>query len=111
MLRVTGAASPFGHSEPGSFVQTASDTGESVLAAEQAALRRVATLVARQPSPDEVFTAVTEAVGPLLGADLAAMHVFPGDGTATAIASWSAAGPVLPTGSRLSLEGDSVVAR
>jgi hypothetical protein len=33
------------------------------LADEQAALRRVAVLVAQQPSPSEVFTAVTQAVG------------------------------------------------
>ena len=81
------------------------------LADEQAALRRVAVLVARQPSPDEVFTAVTEAVGRLLGADLAAMHIFPGDGTATTIAGWSAAGPILPIGTRLPLDGESVAAR
>jgi PAS domain S-box-containing protein len=81
------------------------------LADEQAALRRVAVLVAQQPSPDEVFTAVTEAVGHLLGVDLAAMHVFPGDGTATVIAGWSDTGPMLPIGTRLSLDGDSVVAR
>jgi signal transduction histidine kinase len=81
------------------------------LAEEQAALRRVAVLVAQQPSPDEVFTAVTEAVGPLLGADLAAMHVFPGDGTATTIAGWTVEGPMVPVGTRLPLDGDSAVAR
>jgi len=81
------------------------------LAGEQAALQHVAVLVAQQPSPDEVFTAVTEAVGPLLGADLAAMHVFPGDGTATVVACWSAAGPKLPVGTRLPLDGDSTAAR
>jgi GAF domain-containing protein len=81
------------------------------LAEEQAALRQVAVLVARQPAPDEVFTAVTKAVGPLLGADLAAMYVFPGDGTARVIAGWSATGPMLPIGTRLPLDGDSVVAR
>src|SRR5919201_624861 len=81
------------------------------LAEEQAALRHVAVLVARQPSPDEIFTAVTEAVGPLLGADLAAMHAFAGDGAATVIAGWSAAGPMLPIGTRLPLDGDSVAAR
>jgi signal transduction histidine kinase len=58
-----------------------------------------------------VFTAVTEAVGPLLGADLAAMHTFPGDGTATTVAGWSADGPMLPIGTRLPLDGDSVAAR
>jgi signal transduction histidine kinase len=81
------------------------------LAEEQAALRRVATLVAAQPSPDQVFTAVTEAVGPLLGADLAAMHVFAGDGNATTIAGWSTDGRMIPIGTSLPLDGDSAVAR
>ena len=81
------------------------------LADEQAALRQVAVLVAQQPSPSEVFTAVTQAVGPLLDADLAVLHVFPGDGTAMTIASWSADGPVLPIGTRFPLDGDSLAAR
>src|SRR5262249_42083883 len=42
----------------------------SRLADEQAALRRVAVLVAQQPSPEEIFAVVAEAVGSLLGADL-----------------------------------------
>jgi GAF domain-containing protein len=81
------------------------------LAEEQAALRRVATLVAQQPSPGEVFTAVTEAVGLLLDADIAVLHVFPGDGTATTIASWSAEGTMLPIESRFPLDGDNLAAR
>jgi GAF domain-containing protein len=82
------------------------------LAEEQAALRRIATLVAEQPAPEEVFTAVTEVVGPLLGADLTAMLVYPGEGAAaTTIAGWSAAGPMLPVGLQLPLDGDSVTAR
>ena len=98
------------------LVATAISNAESrealgVLADEQAALRGIAVLVAQHPSPDEVFMAVTEAVGPLLGADLAAMHVFADEGTATAIAGWSAEGPVLPQGTRLPLDGDSAVAR
>jgi signal transduction histidine kinase len=88
-----------------------SRSGLARLAEEQAALRRVAELVARQASPDELFTAVTEAVGPLLGADLTAMHTFPDDGAAATIAGWSAAGPMLPIGTRLPLDGDSVAAR
>src|SRR5262249_49281985 len=59
----------------------------------------------------EVFAAVTEAVGPLLGADLAAMHVFRADGVATVVASWSQAGPTLPIGTELPLDGDSAAAR
>src|SRR3954470_1429650 len=81
------------------------------LAEEQAALRRVAVLVAQQPSPSEVFTAVTQAVGPLLGADLAVLHVFPGDGAATTIASWSGDGPILPIGTQFPLDGDNLAAR
>jgi GAF domain-containing protein len=83
----------------------------SRLAEEQAALRRVAVLVAQQPSPVEVFAAVTEAVGPLLGADLAAMHVYRGDGVATVVSSWSETSLTLPIGTELPLEGDSAVAR
>lgn len=88
-----------------------SATDRAGIAEEQAALRRIAMLVAEQPSPQEIFTAVTEAVGPLLGADMAAMHVFPGNGTATTIAGWSATSEMLPVGTRLSLDGDSVATR
>jgi CHASE3 domain sensor protein/GAF domain-containing protein len=49
------------------------------LAAEQAALRRVATLVARGVSPDDLFTRVAEEVGTLLGADLTTMVRFGSD--------------------------------
>jgi signal transduction histidine kinase/putative methionine-R-sulfoxide reductase with GAF domain len=83
----------------------------SRLADEQAALRRVAVLVAQQPSPDEVFAAVTQAVGLLLDADLAVLHVFPGDGTATTVASWGSDAPILPVGSRFPLDGDNLAAR
>src|SRR3954468_20275414 len=41
----------------------ASEQGRGLLVQEQAALRRVATLVARQASPTEVFTKVAEEVG------------------------------------------------
>jgi len=81
------------------------------LADEQAALRRVAVLVAEQQSPSEVFTAVTQAVGLLLDADLAVLHVFSGDGTATTIASWSGDGPSLPTRTQFPLDGDNLAAR
>jgi signal transduction histidine kinase len=93
-------------------IANAAARGElSQLAEEQAALRRVAVLVAQQPSPGEVFTAVTEIVGSLLGADLAVMYVYPGDGTATVVASWTEGAPALATGTRLPLDGDSGVAR
>ena len=45
-----------------------SDASLERLVREHAALRRVATLVAREPSPGEVFEAVAREVGTLLGA-------------------------------------------
>jgi signal transduction histidine kinase len=57
-----------------------------MLADEQAALRRLATAVARDVSPAEIFTAVAEEVGPLLGADDAAVVRFEPDRTATVVA-------------------------
>ena len=47
------------------------DTSLEQLVREHAALRRVATLVAREPSPAEVFEAVAREVGTLLGASRA----------------------------------------
>src|SRR5262249_13003499 len=71
------------------------------LADEQAALRRVAVLVAQQPSPEEIFAAVAEAVGSVLGADLSALVVFADDDVAgTVVASWSGAGPTVSVGTR-----------
>ena len=98
------------------LVATAIDNADargalSRLAEEQAALRRVAVLVAQQPPPGEACTAVTEAVGHLLGAGLSAMHVFRGDGMATVVERWSEAGPTLAIETELALDGDAVVAR
>jgi PAS domain S-box-containing protein len=68
------------------------------LAEEQAALRRVATLVARGVPQGELFSAVTEEVGRLLGTDLAGMLRYESDTTVTPVAAWAAAGehPPLP---------------
>src|SRR5882724_5711777 len=90
---------------------TASEEARGVLADEQAALRRVATLVARQASPAEVFTAVAEEVGRLLHLDFAQMFVYEGDGTVTVVGAWSLRGGNVPVGMRLSLEGDNVATR
>jgi PAS domain S-box-containing protein len=51
-----------------------------VLASEQAALRRVATLVATGVSPDDVFAAVSDEVGRLVGTDSAAVIRYDDDG-------------------------------
>ncbi|MDQ4145269.1 MAG: CHASE3 domain-containing protein [Actinomycetota bacterium] len=80
------------------------------LAEEQAALRRVATLVARGISPDEIFAAVVNEVGALLSVDFAHMGRYDSEGTVTWIAAWSKAGEALALGTPLSLDGESVSA-
>ena len=61
-----------------------------VLVKEQAALRRIATLVASGAMPEEVFSAVTEETGRLLGAHLAGMARYETDDTVTVLATWAA---------------------
>ena len=53
------------------------------IADEQAALRRVATLVARAAAPGEVFAAVTAEVGRVLDVDFSVMGRYDPDGAAT----------------------------
>jgi signal transduction histidine kinase len=78
------------------------------LSEEQAALRRVATLVARSAPPSEVFKAVTCEVGQLCGADLARMEQFEDDGTVTGVAVWSRQPVDLAVGTRMDLDGPSI---
>jgi signal transduction histidine kinase len=73
-----------------------SRTALARLAEEQAALRRVATLVARGPVPEELFAAVTGEAGRLLGAHLAGMARYGSDDTVTVLATWAAEGEQHP---------------
>ena len=77
-------------------------------AEEQAALRRVATLVARAAPPEEVFAAVTEEAGRLLDADHATMSRYDPDGAITVVATWSSTGAAFPVGTRWSLGGQNL---
>ena len=81
---------------------------EHRIAEEQAALRRVAVLVARAAAPGEVFTAVTEEAGQLLGAGHAAMSRYDPDGAVEVVAAWSSSGAAIPVGTRMSLGGRNV---
>jgi signal transduction histidine kinase len=65
---------------------------------EQAALRRVATLVARAAPPEQVFAAVTEEAGRLLHADLATMNRYGSDGAIWVVAAWNITGGDFPVG-------------
>jgi PAS domain S-box-containing protein len=80
-----------------------------VLAEEQAALRRVATLVARGVSPIDVFAAVCEEVGALLDADDTSLVRYESDGTAVVVAK-AGAGAGAPAGRRLTPDPASVTA-
>jgi signal transduction histidine kinase len=79
------------------------------LVEEQAALHRVATLVARAVPPEQVFAAVTAEVGQLLSADLTLMSRYDGPDVATLVGVWTTTGAdPAPIGTRLSLGGRDV---
>jgi signal transduction histidine kinase len=75
------------------------------LAAEQAALRRVATLVAHAVPADELFAAVTEEVGGLVVVDFVRLARYDSDDSLTAVAAWSRTGEHFAVGSRWPLAG------
>jgi signal transduction histidine kinase len=81
------------------------------LAAEHAALRRVATLVAAGAPPTEVFDAVVEGLGRLLGVGSTALVRYDGSGHAIVLAGWGRVGEAVPLGTRLPLGGDNVISR
>ena len=73
----------------------------SRLAEAQAALRRVATLVARESRPDAVFAAVADEARGLIGAEITTMLHFEEPGSATLVAGSGAPYSELPKGSRV----------
>jgi signal transduction histidine kinase len=82
------------------------------LLAEQAALRRVATLAAGDPHPGRLFEGVCEEVGRVLGVESANIVRFEGDGTQTVLGAWAADGaPRFPPGGNHPLDGETVTGR
>jgi signal transduction histidine kinase len=81
------------------------------LADEQAALRRVATLVARGAAPEEVFAAVAEEAGKLLPADLVTMSRYEPGRMMTYLGSWGSATEQFPVGKRATIEAHKVGTR
>jgi signal transduction histidine kinase len=77
---------------------------------EQAALRRVATLVARAAPPEEMFATVTAEVGRALSADLTVMKRYDPDGVVTVVGTWTSTGAAVPiaVGTRLEHGGRNV---
>jgi GAF domain-containing protein len=78
------------------------------LAEEQAALRRVATLVARGIAPEEVFAAVAEEVGRLLALDFAVVARYEPGRSLTVLASSGTLAEHFPVGRRWSLGGKNL---
>lgn len=82
------------------------------LAEEQAALRRVAMLVARGASPAEVFAAVTEEIGRLLPVDYVYLGRYETDRTITFLNAWGRNGPnLLAAGQSTPLGGNNLSTR
>jgi signal transduction histidine kinase len=81
------------------------------LAGEQAALRRVATLVAQGASPDDLFAAVASGIGQLLPVEYALIGRYDAGGTEVAtVGSWSRDGDSSGLPATVSLGGRNVSA-
>ncbi len=83
-----------------------------ILAEQQAALRRVATLVAGGVPASEIFPAVAHELAESLGVANAALWRYESDGTATLVAARDDPLQVgeMPVGSRWPLEGENIAA-
>ena len=88
----------FGPDGVGEPAEADRDVRETV--AQQAALRRVATLVARGVGQEELFAAVNQELARLVRADAAALLRFEPDEKITLVAAWNAAGTPVLVGER-----------
>jgi signal transduction histidine kinase len=82
----------------------------SELARRQAALRRVATLVARGVSPTEIFAAVADEVANALGVGNATLVRYLEVDVGEIVGAHDEGANRLPVGARLTLDGDNVAA-
>src|SRR5262245_19506437 len=84
-------------------MELTSATEHSVLAEEQAALRRVALLVAGGAPAAEIFSAVAEEVGRLFDSEVGVSRFEP-DASALVVVGGTGGVPVGSTGTRVALE-------
>jgi signal transduction histidine kinase len=77
--------------------------------AEQAALRRVATLVARGAAPGEVFAVTAAEICRLLGTNATALARYEPDGTVTVLALEADVDLPVSVGDHVTLEGESAM--
>jgi signal transduction histidine kinase len=87
---------------------TERQTQVETLAEEQAALRRVATLVAGGVPEEQLFAAVAEEVCRLAGADTVQMCRYEPDASVVRLAAWGRAAESLPIGARYATGGNNV---
>jgi PAS domain S-box-containing protein len=78
------------------------------LAEEQSALRRVATVVAREAPLAQIFTVVGEELTRLLGVEHLKLTRFDDDGMLTIVADWGEPHLGIPVGTRLPLGGENL---
>jgi signal transduction histidine kinase/ketosteroid isomerase-like protein len=76
------------------------------IAQEQAALRQVATLVARGVSQDELFAAVNGDIARLVDADITSLFRFEPDDTMTLLAAWGGTTVPPAVGERRALDAE-----
>jgi PAS domain S-box-containing protein len=89
----------------------ASEHATRLLADEQAALRRIATLVAAEPTPATLFERVNEEVARLLDVPSATLVRYSADDHATVVATYTERGTSgVTVGADVPLDGDTVVA-
>jgi signal transduction histidine kinase len=82
------------------------------LLAEQAALRRVATLVASDLHAGQLFDGVCEEVGRVLHVESANISRFEDDCTQTVVGAWGAGGaPFFPVDERVPIDGETVTGK
>ena len=82
------------------------------LLAEQAALRRVATMVAGSTPAPALFEQVCQELGKLLAVKTTDMIRFENEGFATVVGSWTGNDtPSFPVGERIPVEGETVTAK
>jgi PAS domain S-box-containing protein len=79
-----------------------------VLAEEHVALRRVATLVARESLPREVFAAVAEEVGRLLRVNGTRLLRYEDDGSVTIVGDWGEPDAGMLVGTHVTLKRDGM---
>jgi len=107
------AVTPAGPGVPGGEMlagKARATGGVRRIAEEQAALRRLAMLVAQGESPEEVFAAVAAEARQVLHAQHAWIGRYHPDGTLSVVAAWpSAAAMLIPVGARINSGGRNLI--